>query len=309
MTLSRQNAATALRSVPVSGARGAFPAWGEASMNEFVTHMRILKRSEATIQKRVELLERLHRWFGRPLLEATTDDLRGFQSTYAHLAPASVDIYTRHVKAFYRWARERDLIGTDPAAPLGVPHVGRGKPHPTRAEDLAVIFACTTGALRTAYILAAFAGLRCGEVCRLQGQDLDFAAPATALVHGKGRKDRTVPLLPAVVDELLRQRRGWVITLDNGKPYTPNRLSVDSSHHLHELGIPTTLHSMRAAFATLAFAATRDPLFVRDLLGHESVATTEIYTLSSLADAHTRLAGLSDQAAGLLHPRRLSAVQ
>ena len=137
---------------------------------------------------------------------------------------------------------------------------------------------------------------------------LDLAAPATALVHGKGRKDRTVPLLPTVVDELLRQRHGWVITLDNGKPYTPNRLSVDSTKHLHELGIPTTLHSMRAAFATLAFAATRDPLFVRDLLGHSSVATTEIYTLSSLQDAHERLNGMSTQAAALLRPQRLRAV-
>src|SRR6266568_3473080 len=118
----------------------------------------------------------------------------------------------------------------------------------------------------------------------------------------------TVPLLPAVVDELLRQHRGWVITLNNGKPYTPNRLSVASTKHLHELGIPTTLHSMRAAFATLAFQATRDPLFVRDLLGHESVATTEIYTLSSLADAHQRLAALDGQASGLLRPQRLRAV-
>jgi len=273
--------------------------------------MRILKRSEATITKRVELLDRLRAYLDTvPLLDATTEDLRGFQATYAHLAPASVDIYTRHVKAFYRWAHERGLIGTDPAAVLGVPHIGRGKPHPTRVEDLAIIFACTTGALRLAYVLAAFAGLRCGEICRLQGQDLDLAGPATALVHGKGGKDRTVPLLPVVVAELLGMaRRGWLVTHENGHPYRPNQLSVASTKHLHDLGIATTLHSMRAAFATLAFQATRDPLFVRDLLGHESVATTEIYTLSSLADAHTRLAGLSDQAAGLLHPRRLSAVQ
>lgn len=74
-------------------------------------------------------------------------------------------------------------------------------------------------------------------------------------------------------------------------------------------GQSRTLHSMRAAFATLAFAATRDPLFVRDLLGHESVATTEVYTLSSLADAHERLAGLSAQAASMLHPQRLRAVR
>lgn len=172
-----------------------------------------------------------------------------------------------------------------------------------------MILACTTGGLRRAYILAAFAGLRCGEITRLQSHDLDTAPPATALIHGKGRKDRTVPLIPAVVDELAGWHpRGWVVTLESGRPYTPNRLSVDSTKHLHDLGVATTLHSMRATFATLAFHATRDPLFVRDLLGHSSVATTEVYTQSSLADAHQRLAGLSDQAASMLRPRRLKAI-
>ena len=222
-----------------------------------------------------------------------------------------MDVYTRHCKALYAWALERGYIEHDPAAALATPHLGHGKPHPTRVEDLATVFACTTGALRTAYTLAAFAGLRCGEVCRLRGEDIDYTSPATAFIHGKGRKDRTVPLLPAVVDELHAcPRRGWVITLESGLPYRPNRLSVDSSNYLlHELGIATTLHSMRAAFATLAFQATRDPLFVRDLLGHESVPTTEVYTASSLADAHQRLSGLSDQAASMLRPRRLAAVR
>jgi integrase/recombinase XerC len=211
-----------------------------------------------------------------------------------------VDIYTRHIKAFYRWAYERGLIQEDPAVELGVPHIGHAKPHPTRLEDLTVIFACTSGPLRDAYLLAAFAGLRCGEICRLQGQDLDLTEPATALVHGKGGKDRTIPLLPAVVAELrAAPRRGWLVTLENGKPYQPKRLSSDSSRHLHELGLATTL----------AFQATRDPLFVRDLLGHESVATTEVYTASSLADAHQRLSGLSDQAASMLRPRHLAAVR
>jgi site-specific recombinase XerD len=48
---------------------------------------------------------------------------------------------------------------------------------------------------------------------------------------------------------------------------------------------------MRAAFATQAAMLTHDPLFVRDLLGHASVKTTEIYMQSSLAGAHDRLMG------------------
>jgi integrase len=275
-------------------------------MTEFVTHMRILKRSEVTIAKRVELIERLRCFLGDTgLMAASTEQLREFQATYAHLAPASVDIYTRHLKAFYVWAAERGHIETDPAAALGTPRLSHGSPHPTRPEDLAMIFACTTGTLRTAYVLAAFAGLRCGEICRLRGEDIDRNPPATAFIHGKGGKDRTIPLLPPVLDELRgAPRRGWIITHE-GKPYRPNELSIASSKHLlHKLGAETTLHSMRHFFGTEAVRLSHDILLVRDILGHASVDTTQIYT-KSLGDAHVQLAGLG---AGLLRPQRLRAV-
>jgi integrase len=63
----------------------------------------------------------------------------------------------------------------------------------------------------------------------------------------------------------------------NGKPYNPERLSVDSHNFLAGIGVETTLHSMRHSFATDVGRATKDPMFVRDILGHDSVATTQIY--------------------------------
>lgn len=283
-----------------------------AAVCEFVTQMRIAKRSEVTIAKRLELLRRLGKFLGdTPILDASTEQLFAFQATYAHLAPASVNVYTRHVRALYSWAHARGMIDRDPSAQLVVPHVRKGQPHPTRPEDLRVILTCTTGPLRTAYVLAAFAGLRCGEITRIEGQDVDLDGPApSALVHAKGGKERTVPLLAPVVHELRGlPRRGWMLTLPSGRPYTPNRLSVESHKQLHELGLETTLHSMRGFFATEAARITRDPLLVRDLLGHESVATTEIYMQTSLTDAHGRLAQLAADAAGMLRPRHLEVVR
>lgn len=279
-----------------------------ALLVQYTEEMRVRQYSPATIEDRTAVLQRLARFARKPLPDCDAADVRDFQATFAHLAPASVNVYSRHIKAFFDWATKRRLLAENPCEEMVVPKVPKGRPHPTAADDLRMIFACTSGSLRIAYVLAAFAGLRRGEICALQRPDLNLAdaGQPTALVRGKGRKERVVPLLPPVVAELLDYglpRAGWVV-LRNGKRYDPEKLSIDSHYHLLGLGVQTTLHSMRAAFATRAAQVTHDPLFVRDLLGHESVATTEIYVGTSMLDAHARLTAMSAAAEGILGPPR-----
>lgn len=279
------------------------------ALRDFSLDMQIAKLSPITMRDRLAILGRFARHLdGKPLLAATSDDLRTFQTTFAHLQPSSVNIYSRHLKAFYRWAAKRRLIKVSPAEEMTIPAAPRGLPHPTAAADLSLIFACTTGPLRVAYVLAAFAGLRRGEICSLRAADIDIDnGPVTALIHGKGRRERRVPLLGPVMTELWDaglRRSGWVLATVDGNPYPPARLSSESTRHLAELGAATTLHSMRHAWATHAARITRDPLLVRDLLGHSSVSTTEIYMGSTVTDAHLRLAQLSTLAEDLLTPRQ-----
>lgn len=243
------------------------------------------------------------------LTQATRADLEAFQASYRHLQVASVNVYTRHVKAFYGWLTERGAIAVDPSRGLLVPTVHRGQPHPATVEQVRVIFACSTGPLRLAYALAAFAGLRCGEITRLQSNAVDLASPIkTAIVHGKGGRQRTVPVLPPLAVELgqCEFRRGWVVRRDDGAPYSPRQLSNDSCRHMQNIGVDTTLHSLRHSFATWAARTTRDPLLVRDLLGHASVATTEIYMASAAVEAQSRLTELSALAGDVLGSARLA---
>lgn len=276
----------------------------ELLLYQFIVYMQIAKRSPVTIESRIELLNRLVRHIEPvPLLDATLDDLIGFQATFAHLAPASVDIYSRHVLSFYQWALKTGRLQIDVSRGMPVPHVARGIPHPTTLYDAQIIFACTVGPLRTAYILAALAGARGGEITRLRGEHLDLDSPApSALINGKGGRQRIIPLLPPVVSELRNcPRRGWIVTRD-GHPYTPNYLSVDSHRHLKEIGVETTLHSLRHFFATNAVRLTKDLLLVRDILGHASVATTQIYTASDTSNAQATLQGFSELGQSLLRP-------
>jgi len=271
--------------------------------------MRLAGLAADTIRHRLNAVHRLERALTVPLLAATVEDLRDYETRFANLAPASVNIYCRHIQAFYGWALARGLIPTDPSTGLIVPKVRRGRPHPTTPTDLRVVFACTTGPLRLVYALATFAGLRRGEICQLQCRDLDLDTPTpTMLVQGKGGRERRVPILPPLLTEIYLYglpRTGWLVTVA-GKPYPREKLSIDSHFHLRSLGLDTTLHGMRHTFLTNAAALTHDPLFVRDLAGHQSVATTEIYMETSMSGAHARLAGMTGIGADLVG--RLRAV-
>ena len=264
--------------------------------------------SPRTIGDRVELLSRLRAFLGHPLTEATEDELLRWQREFRHLAPASVDIYLRHAQAFYRWALKRRVISCDPSADLIRPKVNRGLPHPIPLDDLRLIFGATIGPLRMPYLLACFGGLRCAEICALERTHLELDGDPWMLIHGKGGKVRRVPILEPILNEL-PARNGFVARTYTGRPWSPKRLSVESHRHLRALGVATTLHSMRHTYLTHAARLTRDPLFVRDLAGHSSVATTEIYMQSSLDGAHDRLAGMNRLGDDLLGRRRLAVVR
>ncbi|SHG08518.1 integrase/recombinase XerC [Jatrophihabitans endophyticus] len=274
-------------------------------LDEFERHMLTNKLSPVTISDRSEFLRRLSVWLAPTLLlGASPEQLERFQQSYSHLARASVDVYTRHVRAFYAWAVSTERVLRDPTSRMVRVRPRQGLPHPIDEGDLRTLLACATGGLRLAYVLAAFAGLRCGEVTRLTGQDLNLTAPQpTALIHGKGGYERIVPLLPPVVAELVpasRRRLGPIVLKRDGTPFTASQLSIQSSKFMTSIGIESTMHSLRHYFATEVVRMTRDVLLVQQLLGHASLQTTQIYMRASLNDAHERMAGLAATAGGLL---------
>jgi integrase/recombinase XerC len=285
----------------------------EHILREFEVDMRLAGLSPKTICARLEVVRRLGKFLSPKLPRAATEaDLGQFQRQFAALAPASIDIYVRHVQAFYRWLLMRGRINTDPSTNMIRPKLRRGRPHPTSMEDMQRIFACTNGHLRLVYALAAFAGARCGEISRLQRQDISLIGTCpTARLDGKGGKVRIVPLVEPIIAELQifgLPRSGWIVTRDDGAPYTPDKLSLAANRQLRRIGVEDTLHSLRHSFATTVYQSSRDLLLVKELLGHESVATTQIYAEPDMISAHERLQAVSSIASSLLNCGRLRAV-
>lgn len=181
------------------------------------------------------------------------------------------------LRGFYSWAVEVGFVDQNPAASLPAIRPGPAVPRP--ATDRAYREALARADERGHVILrlAGEAGLRRGEIASVRRRDLiDDLHGTTLIVHGKGDRDRLVPLSPSLGREVMRAigARDWLLPSPCGGPMTARHVGKLGSRWLPE-GV--TLHQLRHRFATVVNRETRDLMSVQKLLGHASVATTQRY--------------------------------
>ena len=118
-------------------------------------------------------------------------------------------------------------------------------------------------------------GMRRGEIARVHTDDLVEDLVGWSLrVHGKGGKDRVIPISDELAEQLRALPPGWVFPSPAGGHLT--------AHHVGKLiarALPGrwTSHTLRHRFATVSYAGTRDLFAVQDMLGHAKPETTRDY--------------------------------
>lgn len=225
---------------------------------------------------------------------------------------------TSSVKAFTAWAVRRGLLATDPAARLQVPKAHRTLPSVLRQDQaLAAMTAAKSGAeqgdplaLRDRLIVELLyaTGIRVSELCGLDVDDVD-TAHRVVRVLGKGNKQRTAPFGTPAAEALsawLSNGRPALATAESGPALLlgarGRRLDVRQARTVvHQTvaavdGAPDMgPHGLRHSAATHLLEGGADLRVVQELLGHSSLATTQLYTHVAVA----RLRAVHDQA----HPR------
>lgn len=166
---------------------------------------------------------------------------------------------------------------TDSNIALALPVVKPAQPRPRPAPDAAYLQALMKAGSRERLMLrlAAEIGLRRAEVAVGHSRDIyEDLGGHSLTVHGKGDKERSVPLPPGLAAELRALPRGYFFPgADNG------HLSPRWVGKLVTLLLPEelTMHTLRHRFATRAYAVDKDVFIVQELLGHASPATTRRY--------------------------------
>ena len=202
------------------------------------------------------------------------------------------------VRSFHRFLLREGITDRDPAVGVPQPRLPRSLPRPLPVEDVRRLLEAPdegspTG-LRDRAILELLygSGLRISELTGLDVDDLDLEE-GSVRVLGKGGKEREVPLgsfgRDAVGAYLTRGRPALASTATRGAVFLNargGRLSRQScarllGHYVRRAGIErrVTLHTLRHSFATHLLEGGADVRVVQELLGHASVATTQIYTL------------------------------
>ncbi len=225
---------------------------------------------------------------------------------------------TSAVKTFTAWATRRGLLADDPAVRLQLPKSRRTLPAVLRQDQaIAAMAAADLGAeqgdplaLRDRLIVELLyaTGIRVSELCGLDIDDIDTGRQVLRVL-GKGNKQRTVPFgrpALAALNAWLSDGRPALVTADSGPALLvgPRGKRLDPRQArtvVHQTvgavdGAPDIgPHGLRHSAATHLLEGGADLRIVQELLGHTSLATTQLYTHVTVA----RLRAVHDQA----HPR------
>jgi len=207
------------------------------------------------------------------------------------LAAKSLQRRLSACRSFYAWLLKNNAIDTSPAAGLRAPKAPRKLPQVLDADEAVQLVELPTDAplgLRDRALLELFysSGLRLSELCALRWRDLDMAS-GLVLVHGKGNRERSVPVGTHALKALQDWRRDSAGSGD--KPVFPGRAGGPLSQRAVQIRIKQLAqrqglfknvhpHMLRHSFASHILESSGDLRGVQELLGHSDIATTQIYT-------------------------------
>lgn len=240
----------------------------------YLVHITDVDRANAnTIKARARTL----RSVGNPGT-ATREEIEAWWAGRAHLAPSTRQNDLANLKTFYKWAQRWEHRTDDPTLRVDAPKVPKGSPKWVSKPDLQLMLDTFPPDLRRAVCLGAYGGLRISEAASLHWNDIDRELNR-ARVLGKGSKTRTIAISPLLVDQLLPDTGGNVVTGD--KPISGGVLQRRINRAIKAAGIDATFHMLRHRYGTIALQATGNLIAVADQMGHSSVTTTQGYAAAS----------------------------
>ncbi len=238
------------------------------------------------------------------LATISPQDIRAFLShrrTQDGLGNRSIALDLSVLRSFYRWWSRVEGIENSAAQSLRTPRQPRKLPRPLTPNDALTISEDVgtdgnsepwVGARDTAVLLLLYgAGLRIAEALSLPGGTVDGLqrGGSTIRVIGKRNKERVVPVLPMVRDAILVYAKLCPYSLASAAPLfrgvrgsavNPAIIQKAMRQARIGLGLPETAtpHALRHSFATHLLGRGVDLRTIQELLGHASLASTQIYT-------------------------------
>jgi len=285
------------------------------AVEQFLRYLTIERNASEYTRRnyRDDLAQFFHFLGHRRLTDITPLDVRGFlasQSTHGY-AKRTIARRLSCLRSFFRFLSREEVLSRNPASVVPTPKLERRLPQfLDEAQVSRLLEAPLTNrwqGLRDRAILETLysTGARVGELVGLNREDLDEIS-GTVIVRGKGKKERLCPIgkraLEAIHQYLAKRPTRTKVPYALFVSQKLTRLTVRQVDRLlqryavqTQMPFPISPHSLRHSFATHLLDRGADLRSVQELLGHQSLSTTQIYTHVT----PQRLKRIYDQA----HPR------
>lgn len=244
----------------------------EKPVEQWINYLDVIGRSRETLRTRWYQIGEFSRFVGKEIPDVTEDDLVVY---LARLNTESRRGMRSCVKTFYDWCIKHDLANNNPAAEI-----------PAVRTDVKGGLICPEEAIARglsdqdenasiAVMLGAFCGLRRIEMTRINTRtDLEETPNGLVIIiHGKGNKERKLPVPQRLAGKLRERPEGWLFPGDVhghcGVDFVAKRIKKAT-------GFPS--HALRRRFATVAYYRSGcNIILVSKMLGHANIATTMRY--------------------------------
>jgi integrase/recombinase XerD len=265
--------------------------------DQMATDLRLAGLLPNTQRTYLRAAKALAAFYRRPPADLTREEVKRFLlDLQQRRSAATVRVHIAALTFLFTYTVPRPGL----MAGIPWPKVRHGLPSVLTREEVATILAAAPSSFfRAAFSVGYGAGLRAGEICQLQVQDIDAANGVLHVRHGKGDKHRLAMLSPVLLATLRQHWRDarlpgpWIFParhaynprLVRGSPWVDRPMDKRTLQNafrraLRQTDIEThaTPHTLRHSFATHLLEAGTDLRMIQVLLGHAKVETTTRYT-------------------------------
>ena len=287
----------------------------QAMLPPYLEWMQVRQYSENTVETRRNQLGVFLRWCNERGLEnpheITRPVLERYQRYLFHYRQRNgcpLSFRTQHgmlvpLRGWFRWMTRQNHILHNPASELELPRLGHHLPkHVLTVEEVELVLQQPTISdpmgLRDRAILETLysTGIRRGELIQLKLYDTDLRGGTLFIRQGKGKKDRVVPIGERAIkwiEKYLREvRPELTVEPDDMTLFLSQYGDASSRDHLsgmvHDYLLAANIgkgggpHLLRHTMATLMLENGAGLRFIQEILGHEKISTTQIYTHVSI---------------------------
>ncbi|MEK7699572.1 MAG: tyrosine-type recombinase/integrase [Planctomycetota bacterium] len=231
-------------------------------------------------------------WLDLPIEETTYRQIVAYMDYLLgkRLKPKTINCYLNGVCQFYHYLSEEEEIPiVNPVKKPNIMKLPRGLPKHLKEEQIEILFNNLKGPRdRAMFMIMLRCGLRVEEVAHLSLSSIDLKRRTLFIQDGKGAKDRIVYISNDALDALLEYLRvrpvikvKKVFLVEKG-PLTGQPISIRGiqkrmEYYARRTNLKISCHHLRHTMATQMLNADTDLSTIQDLLGHNSIRTTQRY--------------------------------